>query len=72
VLVGAAFVQLLPIGLTSSHGLSSQSVPVVFGAIVIGVMALLPLGAADLLHRVLGLRLPGRHDTRPASHSATP
>jgi branched-chain amino acid transport system permease protein len=72
VLVGAAFVQLLPIGLTSSHGLSSQSVPVIFGAIVIGVMALLPLGAADLLHRVLGLRLPGRHDTRPASHSATP
>lgn len=72
VLVGAAFVQLLPIGLTSSHGLSSQSVPVIFGAIVIGVMALLPLGAADLLQRVLGLRLRGRHDSRPASHSAIP
>jgi branched-chain amino acid transport system permease protein len=73
VLVGAAFVQLLPIGLTSSHGLSSQSVPVIFGAIVIGVMALLPLGAADLLHRVLGLRLR-RNDAShgPASHSATP
>jgi branched-chain amino acid transport system permease protein len=49
VLVGAAFVQLLPIGLTSSHGLSSQSVPVIFGAIVILVMALVPRGAADLL-----------------------
>jgi branched-chain amino acid transport system permease protein len=49
VLIGAVFVQLLPIGLTSSHGLSSQSVPVIFGAIVIAVMALIPRGAADLL-----------------------
>lgn len=57
VLVGAAFVQLLPIGLTSSHALSSQSVPVIFGAIVIAVMALLPLGAADLLR----VAARGRH-----------
>ena len=49
VLVGAAFVQLLPIGLTTTHISSSQSVPVIFGAVVIAVMALLPLGAANLL-----------------------
>jgi branched-chain amino acid transport system permease protein len=55
VLVGAAFVQLLPIGLTSSHGFSSQSVPVIFGAIVIVVMALVPRGAADLLRLVAAL-----------------
>jgi branched-chain amino acid transport system permease protein len=49
VLVGACFVELLPIGLTTSHITSSQSVPVIFGAVVIAVMALLPLGAANLL-----------------------
>jgi branched-chain amino acid transport system permease protein len=49
VLVGAAFVELLPIGLTTAHISSSQSVPVIFGAVVIAVMALLPLGAANLL-----------------------
>jgi len=53
VLVGAAFVQLLPIGLTTTHISSSQSVPVIFGAVVIAVMALLPLGAANLLGTVL-------------------
>jgi branched-chain amino acid transport system permease protein len=53
VLVGAAFVQLLPIGLTSSSFTSSQLVPVIFGAVVIAVMALLPLGAADLFQRAL-------------------
>ena len=53
VLVGAAFVELLPIGLTSSGFMSSQLVPVIFGAVVIAVMALLPLGAADLLRRAL-------------------
>ncbi len=53
VLIGAAFVQLLPIGLTSNHIGSSQSVPVIFGAVVIAVMALLPLGAANLLRAVL-------------------
>jgi branched-chain amino acid transport system permease protein len=58
VLVGAAFVQLLPIGLTSSQVVSSQSVPVIFGAIVILVMALIPRGAADLLR--LGAVLPVR------------
>jgi len=56
VLVGAAFVQLLPIGLTSSHALSSQSVPVIFGAVVILVMALIPRGAADLLRVALQIR----------------
>jgi branched-chain amino acid transport system permease protein len=53
VLVGAAFIQLLPIALTTSHISSSQSVPVIFGAVVIGVMALLPLGAANLLRVAL-------------------
>jgi branched-chain amino acid transport system permease protein len=53
VLVGAAFVQLLPIGLTTTHISSSQSVPVIFGAVVIAVMALLPLGAANLLGTAL-------------------
>ncbi|MGH3004144.1 MAG: branched-chain amino acid ABC transporter permease [Gaiellaceae bacterium] len=55
VLAGAAFIQLLPIGLTSSHAVSSQSVPVVFGAIVIIVMALIPRGAADLLRAAVAL-----------------
>jgi branched-chain amino acid transport system permease protein len=53
VLVGAAFIQLLPIALTTGHIGSSQSVPVIFGAVVIGVMALLPLGAANLLRVAL-------------------
>jgi branched-chain amino acid transport system permease protein len=53
VLAGAAFVQLLPIGLTTGHLTSSQAVPVIFGAVVIGIMALLPLGAADLLRALL-------------------
>ncbi|HEY5294997.1 MAG TPA: branched-chain amino acid ABC transporter permease [Gaiellaceae bacterium] len=57
VLVGAAFIQLLPIGLTSSHVLSSQSVPVIFGAIVILVMALVPRGAADLLRAIVSLHV---------------
>jgi branched-chain amino acid transport system permease protein len=51
-LVGAAFVELLPIGLTG-WGVASQAVPVIFGAVVVAVMALLPLGAADLLRSVL-------------------
>jgi branched-chain amino acid transport system permease protein len=53
VIVGAAFVELLPLGLTTAHVSSSQSVPVIFGAVVIAVMALIPLGAADLLRRLL-------------------
>ena len=53
VIVGAAFVELLPIGLTDSGISSSQSVPVIFGAVVIAVMALIPLGAADLLRKIL-------------------
>jgi branched-chain amino acid transport system permease protein len=57
VVIGAAFVQLLPIGLTTSHLASSQAVPVIFGAVVIGVMALLPLGAADLIRATLQFRV---------------
>jgi branched-chain amino acid transport system permease protein len=53
VIAGAAFVQLLPIGLTTGHLTSSQTVPVIFGAVVIAVMAVLPLGAASLLRTVL-------------------
>jgi branched-chain amino acid transport system permease protein len=53
VIVGAAFVELLPIGLTSNSVTSSELVPVIFGAVVIAVMALLPLGAANLLQRLL-------------------
>jgi branched-chain amino acid transport system permease protein len=53
VIVGAAFVQLLPLGLTSGNLVSSQSVPVIFGAVVIAVMALLPLGAANLVRAAL-------------------
>jgi branched-chain amino acid transport system permease protein len=49
VLVGACFIELLPIGLTTTHVTSSQLVPVIFGAVVIAVMAVLPLGAANLL-----------------------
>jgi len=66
VLVGAAFVQLLPIGLTTSHITSSQSVPVIFGAVVIAVMALLPLGAANLLRAVLHFGFQkGQHSDTP-------
>jgi branched-chain amino acid transport system permease protein len=53
VLVGACFIQLLPLVLTTGSAGSSQSVPVIFGAVVIGVMALLPLGAANLLRLAL-------------------
>jgi branched-chain amino acid transport system permease protein len=66
VLVGAVFVQLLPIGLTTGHLTSSEAVPVIFGAVVIGVMALLPLGAADLLRAVL------HFGSKRGQHSDTP
>ena len=49
VLAGACFVQLLPIGISNSHTVSAQSVPVIFGAMVILVMAVLPRGAAEAL-----------------------
>jgi len=64
VLIGAAFIQLLPIGLTSSTLVSSSSVPVVFGAIVILVMALIPRGSAEVLRVALGLpnRIRSSHD----------
>jgi branched-chain amino acid transport system permease protein len=66
VLVGAAFVQLLPDALTTGHVVSSQAVPVVFGAVVIGVMALLPLGAADLLRAALHFgSQSGQHSDQP-------
>jgi branched-chain amino acid transport system permease protein len=65
VLVGACFVQLLPIGLSSSHSISSRSVPLIFGAIVIVVMAVLPSGAAELLQIVADLpnRIRRRHSS---------
>jgi branched-chain amino acid transport system permease protein len=66
VLVGSMFVQLLPIGLTSGHIGSSQSVPVVFGAVVILVMALLPLGAANVLQVLL------HFGSKKDQHSDTP
>jgi branched-chain amino acid transport system permease protein len=66
VLVGAAFVQLLPIFLTTNNIGSSQSVPVIFGAVVIAVMALLPLGAADLLQQLLHFGSKrGQHPVTP-------
>jgi branched-chain amino acid transport system permease protein len=68
VLVGAAFVQLLPIGLTGSHAVSSQAVPVIFGAIVVLVMALIPRGSAEVLRAVLGLSIRPRSE----HHSPTP
>jgi len=66
VLVGAAFVELLPIVLTTGNVGSSQSVPVIFGAVVILVMALIPLGAANLLQRALhfGSKV-GQHSDSP-------
>jgi branched-chain amino acid transport system permease protein len=66
VLVGAVFVELLPIGLTSNAVVSSQAVPVVFGAVVIAVMALLPLGAANLLRPLL------HFGSRTRQHPETP
>jgi branched-chain amino acid transport system permease protein len=65
ILVGAAFIQLLPIGLTSSHAVSAEGVPVVFGAVVILVMALVPRGSAEVLRVLLGLpnRIRNSHDS---------
>ncbi|HZT16533.1 MAG TPA: branched-chain amino acid ABC transporter permease [Gaiellaceae bacterium] len=68
ILAGAAFVQLLPIGLTSSHAVSSQAVPVIFGAIVVLVMALIPRGSAEVLRAALGLPIR----IRSGHHSSTP
>jgi branched-chain amino acid transport system permease protein len=65
VLAGAAFIQLLPVALTTGHIGSSQSVPVIFGAVVIGVMALLPLGAANLVRVAL------RFGSHKGQHSDT-
>jgi branched-chain amino acid transport system permease protein len=64
ILVGAAFVQLLPTALTSSHVISAGGVPVLFGAIVILVMALVPRGSAEVLRVALGLpsRIRSGHD----------
>ncbi len=71
VLAGAAFVQLLPIGLTTWHVTSAQAVPVIFGAVVIAVMALVPRGAADLLRAVLqfGRRRGQLQDTPPGTEA---
>jgi branched-chain amino acid transport system permease protein len=66
VLAGAAFVQLLPIGLTTAHVTSSETVPVIFGAVVIVVMAVLPLGAASFVQTAL------RFASRTRQSSTTP
>ncbi|HZT92757.1 MAG TPA: branched-chain amino acid ABC transporter permease [Gaiellaceae bacterium] len=66
VLAGAAFVQLLPIGLTSGPLASSEDVPVIFGAVVIAVMAALPLGAAGFVQTAL------RFASRTRQSSTTP
>jgi branched-chain amino acid transport system permease protein len=65
ILIGAAFVQLLPTALTSSNVISAGGVPVLFGAIVILVMALVPRGSAEVLRVALGLpnRIRSRHDS---------
>ncbi|HEY3962856.1 MAG TPA: branched-chain amino acid ABC transporter permease [Gaiellaceae bacterium] len=67
VVIGAVFIQLLPIGLTSSSAVSSQAVPVVFGGIVIVVMAVIPRGSAALLGGVAALpnRIRRRHSPYP-------
>jgi branched-chain amino acid transport system permease protein len=67
VVIGAVFIQLLPIGLTSSSAVSSQAVPVVFGGIVILVMAVIPRGSAALLGGVAALpnRIRRRHSPYP-------
>lgn len=68
VVVGAAFVQLLPIGLTTSHAVSAEAVPVIFGAIVVLVMALMPSGAATIIGHAAAL--PNR--IRKVHSSQTP
>ncbi|HEY0416446.1 MAG TPA: branched-chain amino acid ABC transporter permease [Gaiellaceae bacterium] len=66
VLAGAVFVELLPVGLTTSGLTSSQAVPVVFGAVVIAVAALLPRGAAEPLRSLLRLGAPrSQHHADP-------
>jgi branched-chain amino acid transport system permease protein len=67
VVIGAAFIQLLPIGLTSSHAVSPEAVPVLFGVIVVLVMAVIPQGSAVLLGGVAGLpnRIRRRHSPYP-------
>jgi branched-chain amino acid transport system permease protein len=67
VVIGAAFIQLLPIGLTSSSAVSPEAVPVVFGIIVIVVMAVIPRGSAVLIGGVAGLpnRIRRRHSPYP-------
>ena len=67
ILAGAAFVQLLPIGLTSSHAVSAQVVPVVFGAMVILVMALIPRGSAEVLRAAVGLPARVRSSQNPST-----
>jgi ABC-type branched-subunit amino acid transport system permease subunit len=69
VLVGAAFVELLPVGLSTWSVAPSAAVPVIFGAVVVAVMAVLPLGAADLLRPVLQSR--GNHGQHPDTPRGT-
>jgi branched-chain amino acid transport system permease protein len=67
VIIGAAFIQLLPIGLVSSHTVSPEAVPVVFGIIVVLVMAVIPQGSAVLIGGVAALpnRIRRRHSSYP-------
>jgi len=67
IVVGAAFVQLLPLGLSSGSIVSAEAVPVVFGAVVIAVMALIPRGSAEVLRAAVGLPVRAR-----SSHTSTP
>jgi branched-chain amino acid transport system permease protein len=56
VLVGAVFVQLLPIGLSNTQVFrASESAPVIFGLVLVAVMVLFPGGAAQLFRGVGGL-----------------
>jgi branched-chain amino acid transport system permease protein len=59
VIVGAAFVQLLPNALSSSSTVGSQATPVVFGLVLIVVMMLAPGGAAQLMRDGLALARRG-------------
>jgi branched-chain amino acid transport system permease protein len=56
VIVGAAFVELLPIGLADTSSFrAAQAAPVIFGLFLIVVMVLLPRGAVQLFRAAGGL-----------------
>lgn len=52
VIAGAAYVQLLPIGLSNTQAFSAaESAPVIFGVVLVVVMLVFPGGATQLLRR---------------------